>query len=127
MFVLSTNASKNVSLLVSLETECYDAFKSGRREEALRLLKEIDDPQAVKSNDNSTILHCAAYNGWLSVVKEMINDHKFDPACMDDDGNTPLMTAKSNSKQPVVDYLETVISTFVVYMYFCLYINCVGI
>ena len=127
MFVLSTNASKNVSLLVSLETKCFDAFKSGKREEALRLLKEIDDPHAVKSNDNFTILHCAAYNGWLSVVKEMINDHKFEPDYMDDDGNTPLMIAKSNSKQPVVNYLETVISTFVVYMYYCLYINCVGI
>ena len=123
MFVLSTNASKNVSLLVSLDTKCYDAFKCGRREEALILLKEIDDPHTVKSNENFTILHCAAYNGWLSVVKELINDHKFDPDCMDDDGNTPLMTAKSNSKQPVVDYLETVISTFVVYMYFCLYIG----
>ena len=127
MFVLSTNESKNVSLLVSLEAKCYDAFKSGRREEALKLLKEIDDPHAVRSNENITILHCAAYNGWLSVVRELINDHKFDPDCMDDDGNTPLMTAKSNSKQHVVDYLETVISTFVVYMYFCLYINCVGI
>ena len=127
MFVLSTNASKNVSLLVSLETKCYDAFKCGRREEALKLLKEIDDPHTVKSNDNFTILHCAAYNGWLSVVKELTKDHEFDPDCMDDDGNTPLMTAKSNSKLPVVNYLETVISMFVVYMYYCLYINCVGI
>ena len=122
MFVLSTNASKNVSLLVSLETKCYDAFKCGKREEALILLKEIDDPHTVKSNDNSTILHCAAYNGWLSVVKELINDHKFDPDCMDDDGNTPLMTAKSNSKQPVVDYLETVIRKYVCCLYVFLFI-----
>ena len=115
----STNTSKNVLLLVSLEvdTMCYEAFNYGRREEALRLLKQVKDPRSVKSNNNFTILHCAAYHGWLSVVKELIDDHQFDPDCMDDDGNTPLSKAKSNGKQPVVDYLETVIGTFVVY--FC--------
>ena len=32
--------------------------------------------------------------------------HQFDPHCMDDDGDTPLSKARSNGKQPVVDYLE---------------------
>ena len=119
--VLSTNASKNVSLLVSLggvDTKCYDAFNRGRKDEALTLLKQVKDPRTVKSKNNFTILHCAAYHGWLAVVKQLINDHEFDPDCMDDDGNTPLSKAKSNGKQPVVDYLETAIGTFVVC--FCL-------
>ena len=68
----------------------------------------------MKSKKNFTILHCAAYHGWLDVVKELINDHQFNPDCKDDDGNTPLSKARGSGKQSVVDYLETVIGTFVV-------------
>ena len=116
---LSINANKNVSLLVSLvevDRECYDAFNYGRKEEALRLLKQVKDPRTVKSNNNSTLLHCAAYHGWLDVVIQLINDHQFNPDCMNGYGNTPLMLAKRDGKQPVVDYLETVIGTLVVYV-----------
>ena len=97
--------------------ECFEAFNYGRREEALRLLKKIKNPRAVKDSNNFTLLHCAAYHGWLDVVKELINDHDFDPDCMDDDGNTPLSKARSNGQQPVVDYL--LIGTFVVYFCLC--------
>ena len=121
---ISTNTYKNVSLLVSLELEkqCYDAFNCGRREEALRLLKQVNDPHTVKSENNFTILHCAAYHGWLDVVKQLINDHHFDPDCKDDDGITPISKARSNRKQHIVDYLETVIGlgmlvVFFLYMY----------
>ena len=122
MYVLSTNASKNVSLLVSLaevETKCYDAFNNGRQEEALRLLKQVEDPRTVKSKNNFTILHCAAYRGWLDVVKELITEHQFDADCVDDVGNTPLSKARNNRKQHVVDYLETLIGTIVVYFCLC--------
>ena len=61
------------------------------------------------SNNNFTLLHCAAYHGWLDVVKQLIIEHQFDPDCKDNDGNTPLSKARSNGKQPVVDYLERVI------------------
>ena len=108
-------------VLSKVDDQCFEAFKHGRKEEALRLLKKIDDPRTVKDSNDFNILHCAAYHGWLSVVKELIEDHQFNPDCMDDDGYTPLMKAKSNEKQPVVDHLETVIGTFVVY--FCFYIN----
>ena len=109
-------ASKNVSFiyLAELEEQCYDAFNYGRQEEALRLLKQVKDPHTVKSKNNFTILHCAAYHGWLDVVKQLINEHQFDPHCKDNDGNTPLSKAASSD---VVDYLETVIGTFIVYFY----------
>ena len=94
------------SLPVSLEKKCYDAFNYGRKEEALRLLKQVKDPRTVMSNNNFTVLHCAAYHGWLDVVKKLINNHDFDPDCKDNDGNTPLSKARSNGKRPVVDYLE---------------------
>ena len=120
---LTTNASKNVSLLVSLvevDRECYDAFNYGSLEEALRLLKQVKDPLTVKSKNNFTILHCAAHHGWLDVVKELINDHQFNPECKDKGGKTPLSVARNNGKHAVVDYLETVIGTFVVYV--CLHV-----
>ena len=71
----------------------------------------------MKSRSNFNILHCAAYHGWLDVVKQLIIEHRFKPDCEDDDGNTPLSKARSNGKQIVVDYLETVTltGTFVIY------------
>ena len=68
----------------------------------------------MKSKNNFTILHCAAYHGWLDVVKELINDHQFNPECKDKGGKTPLSVARGNGKHTVVDYLGTVIGTFVV-------------
>ena len=120
MFVfLSIN---NVSLLVSLaevDTKCYDAFIDGRQEEALRLLKQVKDPCTVKSKNNFTLLHCAAYHGWLDVVKELIDEHQFNPYCKDNDDNTPLSKARHNGKQDVVDYLEKLLGTFIVYFCLC--------
>ena len=115
----------NVSLPVSLasaevDAKCYDAFNCGRQKDALRLLNQVKDPHTVKSDKNITLLHYAACYGWLNVVKELINEHQFNPYCEDDDGNTPLSTAKSNGKQPVVEYLETFIGTFFVYFFMTL-------
>ena len=70
----------------------------------------------MKSNNNFTVLHCAAYHGWLDVVKDLIVDRDFNPDCKDNDGNTPLSKARSNGKQHVVVYLETAIGM----LYFCL-------
>ena len=106
-------------LFVKVADECFEAFNYGIKEEALRLLKKINDPRTVKDSSNFTILHCAAYHGWLAVVKELINEHHFDPDCTDDDGNTPLSKARGNGKDHVVDYLETVIGMFVVYFCLC--------
>ena len=74
---------------------------------------KIKNPHIVKSKNNFTILHCAAYHGWLDVVKQLIDDHQFDPVCKDDSGNTPLSKARSNGKQHVVEYLQTAIGMFI--------------
>ena len=113
----------NVSLLVSLaeiDDQCYDAFNSqyGTQYEAFRLLKQVKDPRTVKSKNNFTLLHCAAYNGWLDVVKELIIEYQFDPDCKDNDGNTLLSVAGQH--QHVVDYLATVKGGFVVYFCLCM-------
>ena len=60
----------------------------------------------MKSNNNITILHYAAYHGWLDVVKELINEYEFNPDCKDDKGITPLRKAKANGKDNVVQYLK---------------------
>ena len=105
------------------ETKCYDAFNEGRHEEALTLMKQVKDPRTVKSKSNFTVLHYAAYHGWLDIVKELITEHQFNPDCEDKDGNTPLSKARSNGKQSVVVYLEEAIGTFGVCLRLCT--NCV--
>ena len=82
-------------------------------------MKKVKDPRTVKSERNFTLLHCAAYHGWLDVVKELITEHQFDAYCEDDVGNTPLSKARNHKKQHVVDYLETLIGTIVVYFSLC--------
>ena len=75
----------------------------------------------MKNKNNFTLLHCAARYGWLDIIKELITEHQFNPECEDKDGNTPLSKARSNGKQHVVDYLEKMIGTFVVYFFLCTY------
>ena len=104
-----------------METQCYDPFSYGREEEAFRLLKQVEDPRTVKNKNNFTLLHFAAHYGWLDIVKGLITEHQFNPECEDKDGNTPLSKARSNGKQHVVDYLEKMIGTIVVYLCFCTY------
>ena len=101
--------SQNVSFLslVELEEPCYDAFNNGRWKEALTLLKQVKDPRTVKDKNNFTLLHCAAYHGWLDVVKQLIIEYQFNPDCKDDSGNTPLSKARANGKEDVVEYLRT--------------------
>ena len=121
-FHVCFTCNQNFIILPSLadtKKDCYDAFNYGRREEALRLLKLVKDPHTVKSKSNFTLLHCAAYHGWLDVVKELIIEHQFNPNCKDEDGNTPLSKATSNGKLTVVEYLETTIGTVVVYFSLC--------
>ena len=55
------------------------------------------------SND-STPLHIASYNGYLSIVEYLISKGA-DINAKDDDGNTPLHTASSNGHLPIVEYL----------------------
>ena len=110
-------------LVAETETKCYDAFNKGSHEEAHTLMKQVKDPRTVKSKSNFTVLHYAAYHGWLDIVKELITEHQFNPDCEDEDGNTPLSKARSNGKQSVVDYLEEAIGTFGVCL--CLCTNCV--
>ena len=74
---------------------------------------KIVNPHIVKSNNNFTILHCAAYHGWLDVVQQLIDDHQFDPDCEDDSGNTPLSKARDSGNQHVVKYLQTAIGMFI--------------
>ena len=67
----------------------------------------------MKSETNFTILHSAAYHGWLDVVKELIVEHQFDPDCRDNYDKSPLSIARHYGKQPVVEYLETVIGIYI--------------
>ena len=89
-------------------------------------MKKVKNPRTVKSKRNFTLLHCAAFHGWLDVVKELITEHQFDAYCEDDVGNTPLSKARSNKKQHVVDYLEALIGIHLLSIFYVLN-YCLGI
>ena len=50
------------------------------------------------------LLHLAAHNGWLDIVKDLITKYKCDTNCKDSDGCTPLHYAAINNHLEVVRY-----------------------
>ena len=95
---------------------CVAAFKQGDYEEAKRLLSEIQQPQNVatkfaligkrgRESKNVTLVHLAAYHGWLDIIKTMKEYYK--RKYTDSEGSTPLHYAGAGGNLAVIDYLIT--------------------
>ena len=62
-----------------LEQQCVAAFKQGNHDQAVQLLPQLQQPGDVTTefniyikrgiNRDVTLLHLAAYHGWLDVIK----------------------------------------------------------
>ena len=88
------------------ESECEDAFRKGNKEDAVRLLPQIQQPAKVTGGRmNASLLHHAARHGWLDVVIELATKYKCDVNCKDLIGNTPLHDAAMNDQLEVMKYL----------------------
>ena len=75
-------------------SECLDAFRQGNKEDAVRLLPQIQQPAKVRGDRwKPSLLHYAAKHGWLDVVIELATKYKCDVNCKDEIGNTPLHSA----------------------------------
>ena len=59
------------------------AFVNGRKDEAVRLLKDVKDPREVKGSGRWTLLHSAVAQGWnrTVVVELLVSKYKFDVNC----------------------------------------------
>ena len=100
-----------------LEQQCVAAFKQGNHDQAIQLLPQLQQPgdvttefnlntkQKSLSNRDVTLLHLAAYHGWLDIIKTL-QQYIFEYDCKDSEGLTPLhYAAKSGNSIAVIDYL----------------------
>ena len=88
-------------------SECLEAFEKGNKEDAVRLLPQIQRPAKVRDAEifKSSLLHHAARHGWLDVVIELATKYKCDVNCKDGFGNTPVHDAARNDQLEVMKYL----------------------
>ena len=96
-----------------LEQQCVAAFKQGNHDQAVQLLPQLQQPGDVttefkiygKRNRDVTLLHLAAYHGWLDIIKT-VQQHVLVYDCRDSEGLTPLhYAASSGNNLAVIDYL----------------------
>ena len=71
---------------------------------ALELVRRLPDPAAVRDYKQRTLLHHACWNGWLDVVRVLVEKYSCDPNAPDDVGSTPLHWA-CHSSTDIVKYL----------------------
>ena len=91
--------------MVELREWCLRAFEHGRKEEALRLLSKVEQPEPV-------LVHWSAYRGWPDVCRQLVEIYKLSPS--DEAGllgggfmRRPLHWACECCQVEVVKYLLT--------------------
>ena len=98
-----------------LERECAKAFKQGNKQDAERLLPQIEQPADIRITTYYvpamwwyarlvSLLHLAAVHGWMDIIIDLITEYKCDTNCKDSNGHTPLHYAASNNHLEVVRY-----------------------
>ena len=97
-------------MAASLEEQCVTAFKQCNHDVAIQLLPQLQDPAALttefkifgKLSTNVSLLHLAAYHGWLHIIKIVRKCSYRD--CY---GNTPLHYAAARNNVTTIAYLIT--------------------
>ena len=91
-----------------VEKQCYDAFRHSDEKDAIQKLKKMKgDPREMKYWYSTTILHFAAYRGWLEAVQLLITEYQFDPSCSNHYKTTPLHWSSEYGHPNIVKYLIT--------------------
>ena len=85
--------------------KCLRAFRNGEKDEVVRLLPVVVNPQSYYNQQ--TILRWACYHGWIDIVRKLINEYQFDPKCREStNDNTPLHFACSQmGNLHIIQYL----------------------
>ena len=75
-----------------LERKLYLACTTKNHDQVIELLKQGADPKSKHAQDHtgSSLLHVACSNGWLDVVKLLVEEYAFDLQSQDFQGRTPL-------------------------------------
>ena len=96
-----------------LEIDSKKAFRYGNKQNAVQLLPQIRQPADIRTVYNVpgmrhasmvSLLHLAAYHGWMDIVTDLITEYKCDTNCKDTHGRTPLHYATMNNHLEVVRY-----------------------
>ena len=58
--------------MADLSERCRRAFKDGRKEDALRLLAEVEQP-------DPRLVHYSAINGWVDVCRQLVENYNLSP------------------------------------------------
>ena len=89
--------------MADLREQCLHAFESGCKENALRLLSEVEQPEP-------KLVHYAAWNGWQDVCRQLVEDYELSPsaeAAIFGIIRRPLHWACECGRVEVVKYLLT--------------------
>ena len=95
------------------DDDCISAFKIGNKREAKRLLPHARADVTTNFSElgrevwGVTLLHLAAYHGWMDVVIELLTTYNSSANRKDDRGQTPLHYAANNGHKEVVMFLIT--------------------
>ena len=90
----------------TLPDMCLKSFVAGEREEAERLLEQVEEPQLLKDEEKGgTLLHWAARWGWYETVKELIKHYHLNVVARSFDGSVPLIHACFNGCLKTIQYL----------------------
>ena len=85
---------------------CLKSFVAGEREEAERLLEQVEEPQLLKDEEKGgTLLHWAARWGWYETVNKLIEHYTFDPMVRSNNGSVPLLYACFGGCLKTIQYL----------------------
>jgi len=73
---------------------------------AVQLVQHGANPNYAGKFANRTLLHCAAAQGKLELVKKLVETHKAALRVYDNEGKTPLAYAHEHKHDQVISYLE---------------------
>ena len=94
-----------------MEKECLDAFDSGKKKQALKLLPKLSNPGTVIDSRDEwmgcTLTHHAARQGWGDVCKLLVEKYNCEPTAVDNSGRSPLHIACWCGCEESVKYLVT--------------------
>ena len=117
-----------------MDDECADVFRNGDYNRALELLQKVSNPKNIKVSNFFTqnykpiysiqyekisLLHVAAYHGWLDICHQLIAEYKHDPYVYGSFGSLtrtsyfsqhttpppPLFYATLRGKHKIITYL----------------------
>ena len=103
---------KPISLF--LGTQLLKSFKDANHDDAIRLLphvknhKQLQDEFTIRAalhQVEANLLHMASRNGWLGIIKDLINKYNCDPQEGDSNGNSCLHYAAMGNHIDVMKYL----------------------